>query len=165
MAARQKTHICTACNKSLRAHEVFRHLTPECKERKVSFQGNPSSASWIIDRFSSGLAAHEALGVLLDQEIRWREIRLDLEQQMERCQAMTIARYMDDLTDHEVANKVALLMRTDLNHEAVLLCAKDRIRKLSAELKAAREEIHALKMAEFRRSCAVAAPIANDPGF
>ncbi len=41
------------------------------------------------------------------------------------------------LTDDQVAYQTAMLMRTDLNHEAVLQTAKDRIRWLSRKLVAA----------------------------
>jgi hypothetical protein len=49
------------------------------------------------------------------------------------------------LTDDEVAHQAAMLMRGDLNHEAVLQTAKDRIRWLSRQLVAARAALQSIK--------------------
>lgn len=56
-----------------------------------------------------------------------------------------------ELSDREVASRVRMLMRGDLDHELVCLMARDRIMALSQENAELRAEIEQLKAAEYRK--------------
>jgi hypothetical protein len=64
-----------------------------------------------------------------------------------------------DKSDEEVAGMVRMLMRTDLNHEAVCVAARDRIMCLHKELKAARDELEAVR----EQNAHLSAAIFNNP--
>jgi hypothetical protein len=51
----------------------------------------------------------------------------------------------DELSDEEVAGRVRMLMRSDLDHEFVCVLGRDRIKKLSNELAASKAECERLR--------------------